>query len=123
MLDVKQLVYDAVADSSLPLEDNPVLERKEYPYGLLRTIGVVKTRYKNYYKANWLIRIDTFSCYHGEKESLALFEELENKIWPALMENDDITYVNISHDLMDDKEQGPVTKHGIITIQAETMEV
>ena len=123
MLDVKQKVYSSVMDANLPLEDSPVMNRKNYPYGLVRTVSVVRSRYKNYYKANWLLKIDLFSSYAGEKECLDWFDTLEQKVFSDLMDDDQITYVQLSHDILDDKEQGPVTKHGIITIVVDTMEV
>jgi len=34
-----------------------------------------------------------------------------------------ITYAQSSLSIMDDKEIGPITKHGVITISVDTMEV
>lgn len=123
MFDVKQAVYEAIKEYNLPLEDTPVMERKKFPYGIFRTINVVRTRYKNYYKAQWLFKFDIFSTYKGEKECLEIFDDLEQRIFNRVMSDDRCTFCDINHDIMDDKEQGPVTKHGIITIVVETMEV
>lgn len=123
MFDVKQAVYDAIKEYNLPLEDTPVMERKKYPYGIFRTINTVRMRYKNYYKSRWLFKFDVFSTYKGEKECLDIFEDLEQRIFNRVMSDNRCTYCHINHDVMDDKEQGPITKHGIITIEVETMEV
>lgn len=123
MFDVKQAVYEAIKEYNLPLEDTPVMERKKFPYGIFRTINVVRTRYKNYYKAQWLFKFDIFSTYKGEKECLKIFDDLDQRIFNRVMSDDRCTFCDINHDIMDDKEQGPVTKHGIITIVVETMEV
>lgn len=123
MFDVKQAVYDAIKETNLPLEDTPVMERKKFPYGIFRTINVVRKRYKNYYKAQWLFKFDIFSTYKGEKECLEIFDDLEQRIFNYVMSDQHCTFCDINHDIMDDKEQGPVTKHGIITIVVETMEV
>lgn len=123
MFDVKQAVYEAIKEYNLPLEDTPVMERKKFPYGIFRTINVVRTRYKNYYKAQWLFKFDIFSTYKGEKECLEIFDDLEQRIFNRVMSDDRCTFCDINHDIMDDREQGPVTKHGIITIVVETMEV
>lgn len=123
MFDVKQAIYDAIKEYNLPLEDTPVMERKKFPYGIFRTINTVRTRYKNYYKSRWLFKFDIFSTYKGEKECLEIFEDLEQRIFNRVMSDDHCTFCHINHDIMDDKEQGPVTKHGIITIEVETMEV
>lgn len=123
MFDVKQAVYEAIKEYNLPLEDTPVMERKKFPYGIFRTINVVRTRYKNYYKSQWLFKFDIFSTYKGEKECLEIFDDLEQRIFNRVMSDDRCTFCDINHDIMDDKEQGPVTKHGIITIVVDTMEV
>lgn len=123
MFDVKQAIYDAIKETNLPLEDNPVMERKKFPYGIFRTVNVVRTRYKNFYKAQWLYKVDIFSTYKGEKEVLEICDDLEQRIFNRCMSDNRCTFVDINHDVMDDKEQGPVTKHGIITIVVETMEV
>lgn len=123
MFDVKQAVYEAIKEYNLPLEDTPVMERKKFPYGIFRTVNTVRMRYKNYYKSRWLFKFDVFSTYKGEKECLDIFEDLEQRIFNRVMSDNRCTYCKINHDVMDDKEQGPVTKHGIITIEVETMEV
>lgn len=123
MFDVKQAIYEAIKEYNLPLEDTPVMERKKFPYGIFRTINVVRKRYKNYYKAQWLFKFDIFSTYKGEKECLEIFDDLEQRIFNRVMSDDRCTFCDINHDIMDDKEQGPVTKHGIITIVVDTMEV
>lgn len=123
MFDVKQAVYDAIREIDIPLEDSPVFERKKFPYGIFRTINVVRTRYKNFYKSQHLYKFDIFSTYKGEKEVLELCDIIEQHIFTCLMNDKRTTKVDINHDIMDDKEQGPVVKHGIITIVVETMEV
>lgn len=123
MFDVKQAVYEAIKETNLPLEDTPVMNRKQFPYGIFRTVNVVRKRYKNYYKSQWLFKFDIFSTYKGEKECLEIFDDLEQRIFNRVMNDNRCTFVDINHDLMDDKEQGPVTKHGIITIVVDTMEV
>lgn len=123
MFDVKQAVYDAIKEANIPLEDSPVFERKEFPYGIFRTVNVVRTRYKNFYKSQHLYKFDIFSTYKGEKEVLDICDDLEQRIFTSVMNDKRCTFVDINHDIIDDKEQGPVTKHGIITIVVETMEV
>lgn len=123
MFDVKQAVYDAIKETNLPLEDTPVMERKKFPYGIFRTINTVRTRYKNSYKAQYLFKFDIFSTYKGEKEVLDICDDLEQRIFNRVMSDDRTIFVDINHDIMDDKEQGPVTKHGIITIVVNTLEV
>ena len=123
MFDVKQAVYDAIKETNLPLEDTPVMERKKFPYGIFTTINVTRIRYKNSYKARYLYRFDIFSTYKGEKEVLDLCDDIEQRVFNRVMSDNRTTFVDINHNIMDDKEQGPVTKHGVISILVETLEV
>lgn len=123
MVDVKQYIYDALDGVNLTIDDNPNLERKDFPYCLLRTLNVAETRYKNYNKSNQLFRIDIFSAYKGEKEVINIINDFSERIYNKLMQQEEIVYVYISYNLIDDKDQGPVMKHGILSINVETMEV
>lgn len=124
MLDVKKLVYEKVAASGLKIKDNP--NGGAYgvaPYGLVRTINMSPVNFKNFKKAYWLLRVDIFSAYKGEKEIKDLFESIQTNVNSLLATNEEISYINLSLEIIDDKEQGPINKHGIITIDAKTMEV
>lgn len=123
MFDVKQAVYDAIKETNLPLEDTPVMGRKKFPYGIFSTVNVVRTRYKNSYKARYLYRFDIFSTYKGEKEVLDICNDIEQRVFSRVMSDARCTYCDINHNILDDKEQGPVTKHGVISILVETLEV
>lgn len=125
MLNIKQDIYAAIAELSVPVKDNPNGGEKSKPiYGILRTINSVSTAYKNYSKVNWLLRLDVFSTYKGEKEILDYYND---EVIPALYAYRDskteVTYITPTCDIMDDDEQGPIMKHGVITIAVDTMEV
>lgn len=123
MIDIKQMVFSNLKSLSIPIKDNPTQERKQIPYGILKTINVIPENRKNYMKNNWLLRLDVFSNYKGEKEILDYYN---NEIVPKvkeLMKADEITYINTTCQIIDDKETGPVKKHGVISISVETMEV
>jgi hypothetical protein len=123
MLNIKETVYGLVSACSIKVTDNPDSQSKEFPYGVLKTTNVINTHYKNYDKANWLLRLDVFSRYKGEKEILDYYNIEILPLVSAVQQLDGITYVKPTLDIVDDKEQGPVTKHGIITLSIETMEV
>ena len=122
MIDIKQMLFNKLRDLSIPIKDNPTMERKSL-YGILRTINVIPEKRKNYMKNNWLLRLDVFSTYKGEKEILNYYNtEVVPKL-QEIQELDGITYINTSCSIMDDKETGPIKKHGVISIAVETMEV
>lgn len=125
MLDVKQIVYNAIYNLSIRINDNPDYEtgHKNCPYALLRTILEKPTEYKNYTKVNWLLRVDVFSNYKGEKEIKDYYEKEVKRRLDLIQQEEGITYVESSLMIMDEKELGPVNKHGVITISIETMEV
>lgn len=121
MLDIKQMVFENIKGLGIPVTDNP--NKKKLPYGILRTINVIPENRKNYMKNNWLLRLDIFSNYKGEKE---ISDYYNSKIIPAvneMLKKEGITYMTSSCTIMDDEELGPITKHGIISFNVETMEV
>lgn len=125
MLDVKQAVYNAIYNLSIRVNDNPDYEtgHKNCPYALLRTLLEKPTNYKNFRKVNWIFRVDVFSNYKGEKEIKDYYEKELTKRLNLIQQEEGITYVESNLSIMDDKELGPVVKHGVITISIETMEV
>lgn len=125
MLDVKQIVYNALVGLSIKVNDNPDYESnyKNCPFVLLRTINEHPVHYKNFNKGNWLFRVDVFSTYKGEKEIKDYYEKEILRQLDLLQQEEQITYIDSTCSIMDDKEKGPVVKHGVITISIETMEV
>ena len=61
-------------------------------------------------------------AYKGEKEIKDYYNEVVKKI-DLVRQEEKITYAQSSLSIMDDKELGPITKHGVITISVDTMEV
>jgi len=123
MLDVKQIVYNALSGLSIKITDNPDGNgHKNCPYAILRTITTAPINYKNFTKVTWLLRVDVFSTYKGEKEIKDYYNEVVKKI-DSVRQEEKITYAQSSLSIMDDKEIGPITKHGVITISVDTMEV
>lgn len=123
MLDVKQIVYNALSNLSVKITDNPDgIGHKNCPYAILRTITTAPIKYKNFTKVTWLLRVDVFSTYKGEKEIKDYYNEVVKKI-DLVRQEEKITYAQSSLSIMDDKELGPITKHGVITISVDTMEV
>lgn len=123
MLDVKQIVYNTLSGLSIKITDNPDGNgHKNCPYAILRTITTAPINYKNFTKVTWLLRVDVFSTYKGEKEIKDYYNEVVKKI-DLVRQEEKITYAQSSLSIMDDKEIGPITKHGVITISVDTMEV
>ena len=123
MLDVKQIVYNALSSLSIKITDNPDGNgHKNCPYAILRTITTAPINYKNFTKVTWLLRVDVFSTYKGEKEIKDYYNEVVKKI-DLVRQEEKITYAQSSLSIMDDKEIGPITKHGVITISVDTMDV
>lgn len=124
-MDIKQAVYNLIYDLSIKVTDNPDYEsgHKNCPYAILRTILEQPTAYKNFKKVNWILRVDVFSNYKGEKEIKDYYEKEITKRLNLLQQEEGITYVESSLTIMDEKELGPVNKHGVISIHVDTMEV
>lgn len=124
MLDMKEEVYKALSAIDFPIQDNPNgLSHSKCPYSIIRTIGCPKREYKNYFKVNWLLRVDVFSNYKGEAEILNYYNQVLDKLKQLRQQIKEITYITPDITIMDEKELGPVNKHGVISINIDTMEV
>lgn len=125
MLNIKQIIYNSFYNLSIKINDNPNYKASypNCPYALLRTILEKPTRYKNFTKVNWLLRIDVFSNYKGELEIKNYYEKEILKRLELVQQVEGITYVESNLSIMDEKELGPVNKHGVVTIAIDTMEV
>lgn len=122
MSNIKSQIYSLLSTLDLPFEDTPRVDRGEYPYALFRLNDKQVIRYKNYKKVVQNFKIDIFSIYPGDKECREWFDAIENLVFTNLMDMEEVVYVSTSGMILDDKEKGPVTKHGVYSIEVVTKE-
>lgn len=124
MINIKQEVYNLLK-AVIDLNDTPLVVQKNptYPYAMLRTLRQNKRNFKNFFENTWLLRVDIFSTYKGDKEISDLYTQIEQKMLDYRNNSQKILDVQTELLILDDKEQGPVTKHGVISITIKTQEV
>ena len=112
---VKIQLLDLVKSLGYHITDNNRYE-ENFPWLMLRTQGRKFSFSKDIRFDSVSFVIDIFSTYPGEQEIMKITEDILNHL-PALREaNSQITYVALrSMHILDDKETGPVRKHGVLT--------
>lgn len=111
--ELKTRFYTALKEAGLNITDNANYEQN-FPWCMLRISNIQRVKYHGARTAIVSFAIDVFSTYSGEKEIL----ELESKItdiaesleWNRIMG----TVLNQCR-ILDDKTNGPVKKHGVLT--------
>lgn len=63
-----------------------------------------------------ILTLDIFSDYHGEKEILQIVDNVNSHLLEFIDANPQVIYAaQISTHILEDKETGPVRKHGVIS--------
>lgn len=95
--------------------DNWVM-RDEFPYLNLRINGGAFAPLRNANGTILTITVDIFSTYHGEKEILQIVDNINAHLLEFIDANAEVMYAQQSSiHIIDDKETGPVRKHGIVS--------
>ena len=115
---IKEALYKFLAeDLGYTVYDGPYDEsNREYPYLYLNMSNTVRERRKKD-TVNDIIsfKIDIFSLYDGEQEILDMEKTIFDNI-DKLYDIDSISYIKQgSFRILDDKSEGTLKKHGILT--------
>lgn len=122
MENLKEIIYKGINSVSFPIVDNPaVVPKNVYPYGIFKVTHIQHSKRKNYSQDRWVFQLDIFSTYKGDKELLEKYYEITDALDKLREDNDKIIALEDNINIMDDKEKGPVQKHGVIMIQAIIM--
>lgn len=115
-MNIKQKVYELLS-TEMEITDNPYV-KKNIPSGLLSLITLKENDFKNCSQKYWLLRLDLFSEYKGEKEIIETYESVK-RLLQQLRIDKVVDTVNFSLTIMDDDETGPFQKHGIVSIYVQ----
>ena len=114
---LKSKFYTKLVDKGYHISDRPNFEEK-YPWLILRLSNLTKMKFLKVRYTVADIKIDVFSTYSGEKEILSIEEEATAIAEEIAAEVPEIMGVALkSCRIIDDKEKGPVMKHGILVYQ------
>lgn len=112
---IKEQVYNLLTGLGYQGTDNGTYQ-DNFPWLMVRTQGHNRLDTMDLRYDNITITIDIFSKYNGEKEILEIVEDIGNNIQSLKDENDTIIFIEqYSCKVLDDKKQGPVRKHGVLT--------
>ena len=114
--ELKKKLYLLFSEAGIAVTDNWRFEEGTFPRCMLRLTGARKLKFRDVSTEVITFTLDIFSTYAGEKEILQLVERITD-----LFENADIPEVMgvslVQGRILDDKEKGPIMKHGIFNYQ------
>lgn len=88
--------------------------REEFPWLMLSVGGARVLKSNDLNMTEIQLKLDIFSTYTGEKEILAIIDNINSHIRAFMDENAEIQYVYMrSLRIIDDRETGPARKHGV----------
>lgn len=110
---IKQKFFAYLSELGYNVGDNWVM-RDQFPHLNLRVNGGSFSPTRGAREANLTLTVDIFSTYPGEKEVLQIIEYINDHLLDFVDANPEIIHVNLSNFIiLDDKETGPVRKHGV----------
>lgn len=113
---LKQKLYKELVDAGVSMTDNWSFESGEFPRAMLRLSNARRLTYRNTQIETISFTLDVFSKYAGEKEVIDIVEKVTD-LFEAI---DDAKIMGVqltSFHILDDKEKGPVQKHGVAVFQ------
>lgn len=110
---IKRKFYEYLTGLGYNVDDNGTY-REQFPWLMLRTNDATVTQAIDTTMAEVRLIVDIFSTHNGEKEILDIIDNIITGL-PTLIKNTDCVQHVILRSLriIDDKETGPVRKHGI----------
>lgn len=110
---IKTKFYEFLRALEYNVSDNGV-RRDEYPWLMLHFNDAKVLKSNDLDLTEVRLTLDIFSTYNGEKEILAIIDNINKHIKRLIKENDFIQYASLrALRIIDDPETGVVRKHGI----------
>ena len=110
---VKQIFCDFIKELNYKITDNGTYQ-ETFPWLMLRTGNITSSRTMNTRTDEYLLTLDIFSTYNGEKEILEIVEHINSNIFTMIENHPQIQFVELRNfKILDDKNTGPVRKHGV----------
>ena len=114
---VKGQLFNLIDGLGYNITDNGTY-KEEFPWLMLRTNRFVSANSNDVRYQLCSFIVDIFSTYNGEKEILEIVENINNHLQELRAINPYITQVSQSNlKILDDKNTGPVRKHGVAVYQ------
>ena len=111
---VKTELYNLIKELGYNITDNGDFH-EDFPWLMLKTSGATAFQTMDTAYTTIVFSLDIFSTYSGEKEILAIIDNITSHLNDLLKIDKNITYIQqTSTKILGDKATGPVRKHGIV---------
>ena len=111
---VKTELYNLIKELGYNITDNGDFH-EEFPWLMLKTLGATAFQTMDTAYTTIVFSLDIFSTYSGEKEILAIIDNITSHLNDLLKIDKSIIYIQqTSTKILGDKATGPVRKHGIV---------
>ena len=111
---VKTELYNLIKELGYNITDNGDFH-EDFPWLMLKTSGATAFQTIDTAYTTIVFSLDIFSTYSGEKEILAIIDNITSHLNDLLKIDKSITYIQqTSTKILGDKATGPVRKHGIV---------
>lgn len=111
---VKTELYNLIKELGYNITDNGDFH-EDFPWLMLKTSGATEFQTMDTIYTTIVFSLDIFSTYSGEKEILAIIDNITSHLNDLLKIDKSITYIQqTSTKILGDKATGPVRKHGIV---------
>lgn len=111
---VKTELYNLIKELGYNITDNGDFH-EDFPWLMLKTSGATAFQTIDTAYTTIVFSLDIFSTYSGEKEILAIIDNITSHLNDLLKIDKSIIYIQqTSTKILGDKATGPVRKHGIV---------
>ena len=111
---VKTELYNLIKELDYNITDNGDFH-EDFPWLMLKTSGATAFQTMDTAYTTIVFSLDIFSTYSGEKEILAIIDNITSHLNDLLKIDKSIIYIQqTSTKILGDKATGPVRKHGIV---------
>ena len=111
---VKTELYNLIKELGYNITDNGDFH-EDFPWLMLKTSGATAFQTMDTAYTTIVFSLDIFSTYSGEKEILAIIDNITSHLNNLLKIDKSIIYIQqTSTKILGDKATGPVRKHGIV---------
>ena len=111
---VKTELYNLIKELGYNITDNGDFH-EDFPWLMLKTSGATAFQTMDTAYTNIVFSLDIFSTYSGEKEILAIIDNITSHLNDLLEIDKEIIFIQqTSTKILGDKNTGPVRKHGVV---------
>ena len=110
--------YSMLVGLGYKVSDNRQFEENGSPWLVLRSNGYQRVHSVGLRMSKITLVLDVFSQYNGEREIIIVVDKIADHLEEFLAEHPEVMFCHQkTMKILDDKETGPVRKHGVISYE------